>query len=143
MNQDYQFINFLSPSDYFDHHRAEYYKAIQNTRLHGNDTTFFIIYYLKALGEQLERVQNEISKEKKVLDIKDILSQRDQAKLDKKQIKVLKWMLGCSEKITTKKYCKLCHCSDETARKDFNRLLEAGIIEKIGKGRATGYILKI
>ena len=88
-------------------------------------------------------MQNEISKEGKVLDIKDILSQKDQAKLDKKQIKVLKWMLECSKKITTKKYCKLCRCSDETARKDFNKLLEAGIIEKIGKGRATGYILKI
>ena len=143
MNQGYQFINFLSPSDYFDHHRAEYYKAIQNTRSHDNDTTFFILYYLRALIKQLEDVQAEIKKEGKARDIRDILSQKEQAKLDKKQIKALKWMLEHPEKMTNRKYCKLCQCSDETARKDFNQLLEAGIIEKTGRGRATGYILKL
>ena len=143
MNQDYQFINFLSPSDYFDHHRGEYYRAIQNVETHGNDATFFILYYLRALAEKLKDVQVEIGKETKVRDIRDILSQKVQAKLDKKQIKALKWMLEHSEKMTTKKYCKLGQCSDETARKDFNRLLEAGIIQKIGRGRTTGYILKI
>lgn len=143
MKEDYQFINFLSPSDYFDHHRAEYYKAIQNVRVHDNDTTFFILYYLRALVEQMEDVQAEIKKEGKARDIKDILSQKEQAQLDKKQIKTLKWMLENPEKMTTKKYCKLCHCSDETARKDFNQLIEAGIIEKRGRGRATGYILKM
>jgi Fic family protein len=52
-------------------------------------------------------------------------------------------MLEHPEKMTTKKYCKLCVCSDETARKDFNKLLKVRIIEKIGKGRITGYILKL
>ena len=51
-------------------------------------------------------------------------------------------MIESGEKITTKKYCKLCQCSDETARKDFNSLLNLGVIEKIGTGRTTGYILK-
>ncbi|MFC1620725.1 Fic family protein [Candidatus Omnitrophota bacterium] len=143
MNQDYQFINFLSPSDYFDHHRGEYYRAIQNAEVHGNDATFFILYYLKALAEQLKDVQVEIEKETNVRGIRDILSQKVQAELDKKQIKALKWMLEHSEKMTTKKYCKLAQCSDETARKDFNRLLEIGVIQKIGRGRTTGYILKI
>lgn len=143
MNQDYQFINFLSPSDYFDHHRSEYYRAIQNAEAHDNDATFFIIYYLRALAEQLKDVKVEIEKEAKVRNIRDILSQKVQTELDKKQIKALKWMLEHSEKMTTKKYCKLAQCSDETARKDFNRLLEAGVIQKVGRGRTTGYILKI
>ena len=143
MNQDYQFINFLSPSDYFDHHRAEYYRSIQNTRAHENDTTFFILYYLKALIKQLDNVQGEIKKEGRVRDLRDILTLKNQARLNKKQIKALKWMLRHSEKITTRKYCKLSRCSDEAARKDFNQLLEIGIIERTGKGRSTGYILKI
>ncbi|MBF0252595.1 MAG: Fic family protein [Candidatus Omnitrophica bacterium] len=142
MNKNYQFINFLSPSDYFDHHRAEYYRSIQNTTDHGNDATYFILYYLMALAEQLKDVQNEIEKETNVKDIRDLLSQKTQAKLDRKQIKAIKWMLEYSEKITTKKYCKLGQCSDETARKDFNQLMELGIIQKIGMGRATGYVLK-
>ena len=143
MKQDYQFINFLAPSDYFDHHRGEYYRAIQNAEVHGSDATVFILYYLTALVEQLKGVQIEIEKEKKVKDIRDLLSQKVQAKLDKKQVKALQWMFEHPEAMTTKRYCKLGQCSDETARKDFNRLLEAGLIQKIGRGRTTGYILKI
>ncbi len=143
MKQDYQFINFLSPSDYFDHHRSEYYRAIQNAEAHGSDATFFILYYLKALAEQLRNVQVEIQKEGNVKDIRDLLSSKVQAKLDKKQVKALQWMLENPEALTTRKYCKLSGCSDETARKDFNRLLETDLIEKIGEGRTTGYILKI
>jgi len=143
MKQDYQFINFLAPSDYFDHHRSEYYRAIQNAEAHDSDATFFIHYYLTALAEQLKDVQTEIEKETKVRDIRDLLSRKVQARLDKKQIKALQWMLEHSEKMTTRKYCKLSQCSDETARKDFNRLIKAGLIQKIGDGRTTGYILKI
>lgn len=143
MKQDYQFINLLAPSDYFDHHRSEYYRAIQNLEAHESDATFFILYYLKALAEQLKNVQHEIQKEKKVKDIRDLLGAKVQAKLDKKQVKALQWMLEHPEAMTTKKYCKIGQCSDETARKDFNRLIEAGLIEKIGRGRTTGYILKI
>ena len=93
--------------------------------------------------KQLENVQTEIKREEKVRDIRHILSQKDQAKLGKNQIKALKWMLEHFEKMTTRKYCKLCQCSDETARKNFNQLLEMGIIEKIGRGRTTGYVLKM
>ena len=142
MKQDYQFINFLAPSDYFDHYRSEYYRAIQNAEAHDSDATFFILYYLTALAEQLKNVQTEIAKETKVKDIRNLLSQKVQAELDKKQIKALQWMLEHPEKMTTNKYCKLGQCSDETARKDFNRLLEADLIQKIGGGRTTGYVLK-
>lgn len=142
MKSDYQFINFLAPSDYFDHHRGDYYQSIRNTEAHGSDATFFILYYLKALAEQLKTVQIEIQKENKANDIRDLISAKVQAQLDKKQIKALQWMLENPEAMTTKKYCKLGHCSDETARKDFNRLMDVGLIEQIGQGRATGYFLK-
>ncbi|MFC2149827.1 Fic family protein, partial [Candidatus Auribacterota bacterium] len=141
MKQDYQFINFLAPSDYFDHHRADYYRAISNVSAHGSDATFFILYYLTALAEQLKEVQAAMEKETKVRDVGDLLSRGAREELDKKQIKALQWMLEHPEKMTTRKYCKLCRCSDETARRDFNRLLKSGLIQKTGIGRATGYTL--
>ena len=142
MKQDYQFINFLAPSDYFDHHRAAYYQAIRNLELHDGDATLFILYYLTALAEQLKKIQSEIKKETKAKDIRALLSQKVRTRLSEKQIKALQWMLENNEAMTTKKYCKLNHCSDETARKDFNELLEIGIVKKIGEGRTTGYVLK-
>ena len=142
MKQDYQFINFLAPSDYFDHHRSEYYRAIQNAQAHDSDATFFILYYLQALAQQLKSVQAEIEKEAKAGHIRDLLGRDVQSRLDKKQVKALQWMLEHPGKMTTQKYRKLNRCSDETARKDFNRLLEADLIQKIGGGRTTGYVLK-
>ncbi len=142
MKRDYQFINFLAPSDYFDHHRSEYYRAIQNAEAHESDATFFILYYLKALAEQLKDIQAEIEKEAKVGEIRDLLGRDVQSKLDKKQVKALQWMLEHPEKMTTRRYCKLNRCSDETARRDFQGLIEAGLIQKMGEGRSTGYVLK-
>ena len=142
MKKQYQFINFLSPSDYFDHHKASYYRAIHNAEIHGNDMTFFVLYYLKALARQLKDVHNEIQKERVVGDIHELLKIKKDVEFNKKQIKAIRWMISSSEKITTKKYCKLCKCSDETARKDFNRLIDAGIVKRTGEGRNTGYILK-
>ena len=83
-----------------------------------------------------------LEKETKVRNIRDILSQETQARLDKKQIKAVRWMLKHAEKMTNKKYCRLNRCSDETARKDFNLLLKTGLVERIGRGRTTGYVLK-
>ncbi len=141
MKKDYQFINFLSPSDYFDHHRGDYYKAIQDTESHDRDATFFIIYYLKALVDQLGFVQSEIVKERKAKNIHDALNEKTREQLNKHQIKALSWMLESNRPLTTKIYCKLGRCSDETARKDFNRMIELGIIKKRGQGRTTGYLL--
>ncbi len=140
--QGYSFINLLSLSDYFDHFRAAYYKAIQNFEKHDGDATFFVSYVLQALANQLGRVKAEIEKEGKVQDIKELIRAKDYVRLDKKQVKALQWMLAHSEKMTTQKYCKLNRCSDETARRDFNFMLELGLIESVGEGRAKGYLLK-
>ena len=64
---------------------------------------------------------------------------RDIAEL-KRQVKALRWMMESSEWISTRKYCKLNCCSDETSRKDFLQLLELGLIKAEGSGRSTQYL---
>jgi Fic family protein len=138
---DYGFINFLSPSDYFEHHKASYYKSIQAAEAHDYDATYFVLYYLQALQSELSKVKLELAKEEKIKSIKEILSQDIRVKLNKRQIKAVNWMLESGEFISTQKYCKLNKCSDETARKDFNLLQELKLIEAEGSGRSTKYIL--
>ena len=142
MKAGYHFINFLAPSDYFDHHRGQYYRAIQNAEAHELDATFFIHYYLRALAEQIRTVHIEIEKESRIKDIRQSLSEKVQVRLTKNQLKALQWMLEHAEPMSTKKYCKLNRCSDETARTNFHRLMDIGVIQKIGKGRSTRYLLK-
>lgn len=135
----YDFINFLSPSDYFEHHKAAYYQSIQAAEAHGYDATYFVLYYLGALKDQLSRVKSELQKEEKIKDLKQVLDKNTWAKLNKRQLKALRWMMEHEEWISTLKYCKLNHCSDETARKDFIQLMELGLIKAEGSGRSTKY----
>lgn len=137
----YDFINLLSPSDYFEHHKAAYYQAIQSAEAHGYDATYFILYYLEALKDQLSHVKAELQKESKIKDIKEVLGKNTWGKLNKRQVKALRWMMESGEWITTRKYCKLNRCSDETARKDFLQLLELKLIKAEGSGRSTRYRL--
>ena len=131
----------LSPSDYFEHHKAAYYQSIQSAEEHVYDATYFILYYLEALKEQLAHIKTELQKEKQIKDIKAVLDKNTWARLNKRQVKALRWMMASGEWISTRKYCRLGRCSDETARKDFLQMLELGLIKAEGAGRSTQYLL--
>ncbi len=135
------FVNMLSLSDYFDHKRPQYYRAIQDCRLHGRDMTYFLIFYAEALLEKIEEVKKEIEVEQRIGNIKDLLPSDIYRRLHRRQIKALRLMLRSDEKMTTKRYCRLNKCSDETARTDFSSLVELDIVIPDGKGRSSGYVL--
>ncbi len=140
-NHGYDFINMLSPSHYYDDNRPQYYKAIRNVEIHDFDLTYFVIFTLNAIINQFHLLETEIKKQAKVNTIKDQLEKDKFNKLNKRQVKTLNYMLQTEQGITTKKYCKMNKCSDETARIDFNTLIELKIVKKQGKGRSTKYYL--
>lgn len=140
-NAGLRFINMLSLSDYFDHRRPQYYRAIQDVRLHGRDMTYFLIFYAEALLSKLEEVKKEIEVERRIGNIRDVLPPAVYRRLHRRQIKALRLMLRSDERMTTKLYCHLNKCSDETARKDFLFLMEMKLIVPEGRGRSSGYVL--
>ena len=49
---------------------------------------------------------------------------------------------GFDGKLTTSKWAKICHCSQDTALRDINDLIAKNMLNDSGeKGRATNYIL--
>lgn len=44
--------------------------------------------------------------------------------------------------LTSGKWAKICKCSQDTASRDINDLIEKNILEKSGRGRSTHYLLK-
>ncbi|MBI1882828.1 MAG: Fic family protein [Chlamydiae bacterium] len=190
-NSGIHFINMLALSDYFDHERPSYYKAIQDVRGHHHDLTYFLIFFMEALLAKLKDLRKEIDFESKlknrhmhliplcsrpihranpckghspmngatttschgacylrgikcICQLKNLRSwigPKVYQQMNKRQKKALAWMLKMSEIMTTKKYCKLNQCSDETARKDFQDLTNFKLIEAIGEGRGRGYKL--
>lgn len=141
-NAGLKFINMLSLSDYFDHRRPKYYKAIQDVGMHNYDLTYFLIFYLEALTTKLEEIKKEIELKTRIENLRNLIPEDTYHKLHRRHIKTLRFMLKNREKITTKKYCKLNKCSDEAARKDFLALINLGLIKPIGQGRSRSYVLK-
>jgi ATP-dependent DNA helicase RecG len=45
-------------------------------------------------------------------------------------------------KITNRDYRELAGLSDETARKEIQQLRDHGVLETVGKGRSTAYVLR-
>ena len=43
--------------------------------------------------------------------------------------------------LTSTKWAKMCNCSQDTATLDINDLIVKKILKKVGKGRATHYLL--
>jgi len=141
-NAGLRFINMLSLSDYFDHKRPRYYKAIQDVRGHDLDLTYFLIFYSEALLTKLKEVKSSLEREKRSKNLKEMLPIDLYKKLNRRQLKAMGVMAKTGQDMTTKLYLKLNRCSDETARKDFLQLIELGLMKSEGKGRSTRYILK-
>jgi Fic family protein len=66
-----------------------------------------------------------------------------QASLSARQVKVLNRLLdGFEGKLTTSKWAKLAECSQDTAYRDIQDLVEQGALRKdLGGGRSTSYSL--
>ncbi|MCI1210138.1 MAG: DeoR family transcriptional regulator [Treponema sp.] len=63
------------------------------------------------------------------------LNQRQRTMLDK-------LLTGWQGKLTTAKWASICGCSQDTASRDINQLMKAGVLEKeAAGGRSTAYAL--
>lgn len=43
--------------------------------------------------------------------------------------------------LTSSKWAKICNCSQDSATKDINDLIDKKILKKVGDGRNTHYVL--
>lgn len=142
-NTGFKFIHMLSLSNYFDCRRPSYYKAIQDVRAHEGDLTYFLIFFMEALASKLKDLRTEIEFEGKLNNLKALILPAIYKRLNCRQVKALRFMLRTKEPITTRKYCKLNSCSDETARQDFLHLVEWKLLKAVGLGRSRSYELKL
>lgn len=66
-----------------------------------------------------------------------------QEPVNERQRKILNRLWdGFDGKLTSSKWAKICHCSQDTATRDINDLIARGMLCKSGEGgRSTNYIL--
>ncbi len=128
----YALTKLIAPSMYIERHRSAYYQSLQDVRAHFGDLTYFLIYIAEAFVSELGRVKSELEKPS---------AAGVAADLNPRQVKALRYMQRQCLPMTTRLYVKLNRCSDEIARRDFNRLLAQGVLKAEGEGRSRRYRL--
>ena len=113
--------------------KETYYEALQNSSIewhnNKNDYTSFVRYYLGVVLKGYSEFQDRI----------EHLRYRRLSKADRVKA-VFEKKLGVIKKSDIATFCP--DISETTIERTLKELLEAGFIEKIGKGRATGYVKK-
>ena len=121
-------------------HRKAYYEHLERAQKGELDVTEWIEWFLSTLKETL---LTALLKTRRVA-LKTTFWQRHQTTaLNERQRKVLNMMLdGFDGKLTSSKWYKINHCSQDTANRDIRDLVDKGVLRASAeRGRNTNYLL--
>lgn len=137
---DQQSTRFYSMSSQILNERKQYYKILEKTQHSELDITEWIDWFLNCLLNAINISEDLLSK---VIFKHNFWLNNSEKINNKRQIKILNMLLdGFVGKLTTSKWAKINKCSQDTALRDIQDLLDKQILEKLsGGGRSTGYDL--
>ena len=120
--------------------RKEYYDVLEQTQKGAIDVTPWLLWFVKTLRNALVF---SLQTTDRVLQKASFWSKHKETVLNERQRKIInKLWDGFDGKLTTQKYAKINHCSQDTALRDIQSLMEKGILRKTEEGgRSTNYEL--
>lgn len=131
---------FYSLSAQIRRERNDYYTNLEWTQKGELDVTRWQRWFLECLQRAIASAEDTLES---VLVKARFWERFAKEALNKRQIKVLNRVLdGFEGKLTSSKWAKLAKCSQDTAGRDINDLIERGALRKNpGGGRSTSYSL--
>ena len=133
-------FRFYSMSSQIQKNRKSYYEVLEKTQKGSMDITNWLLWFLENL---LIAIQSSGEITDKVLQKAEFWQKNSNLVFNERQIKVLnRFMDNFEGNLTTIKWAKMCNCSQDTASLDINDLIAKKIMKKVGKGRATHYLLR-
>lgn len=129
---------FYSMSSQIETDRRDYYRVLESCQRGGLDVTVWLEWFLKCLGRALVRAEETLAA---VLRKADVWQRIGTRSINERQRKVVNQLLdGLNGALTSSKYAQLSGCSNDTALRDIQDLLEQGIlIHNAAGGRSTSY----
>lgn len=135
----YDLIRQFPVSGILAQERTKYYKSIQASQNpeNGYDLTYFLDFYTQMLVRSAEEMLKKVRRYQKLTTAEEELKGAAGAE---RILKGAKWLIQQNiESITAEKWQNKFKVSFETARKDLNRLEEAGIVKKRTVGHKHFY----
>ena len=133
---------FYSMSAQIRDEREMYYQQLERTQGGDLDITEWLEWFLECLDRALDKSDETIEN---VLKKARFWQQLSGAALNERQHNMLTRLIDNFEgKLTTSKWAKISHCSQDTATRDIKHLIEIGVLTKdAGGGRSTSYSLTV
>ncbi|WP_417800337.1 Fic family protein [Tenacibaculum sp.] len=137
VKKDYSLIKNISISRAILNSRIQYDKAFLKTENDANDITYFINYSIKSLRVAFESLIKYRDKKKKDIEQANLISYKMMDKgLNKRQADLIGHLYTKeNSKVNISSYSKKHEVVRQTARKDLNELINAGIIQEDKDGR--------
>lgn len=122
--------------------RREYYRSLERQESATLDITPWIVWFVGCMTRAIARASAALDGVLERTAAWDSLAGAD---LNARQRKVIGRLLeGFEGNLTTAKYAAIAHCSPDTALRDIQSLVSAGILAGTGaRGRGTGYRLTL
>jgi len=131
---------FYSMSSQMQKDRKNYYLELEKSQKGSLDITEWIIWFLDCLKKAIKASEDALSS---TLCKARFWKEHEEIMINKRQKKILNMLLdGFYGKLTSSKWAVICDCSQDTASRDINDLIEKKVL-KIGEsgGRSTHYLL--
>lgn len=131
---------FYSMSAQIKQEHKEYYDILESTQKGTVDVTAWMLWFLDCLGRAIDGAHVTL---RAVLDKARFWERIKDAPLNDRQRSVINRLLdGFEGKLTSSKYATLTKCSQDTAHRDIQALVERGVlVQNPEGGRSTSYSL--
>ena len=132
---------FYSMSSQIRRERDAYYRILERTQKGTSDVTDWMLWFVACLGRAIDAAETNVSA---ILDRARFWERLAGVPLNDRQRQVLNLLLEDFQgPLTTSRWARLTHCSQDTALRDITDLVEGGVLVRgPGGGRSTSYGLK-
>ncbi len=132
---------FYSMSAQISVERKQYYEILEKTQKGNSNITNWILWFMQCLLNAIEKTEESLSI---ILAKADFWRFHSTTQLNTRQQKIINALLdGFDGKLTTSKWAKINKCSQDTALRDIQDLIDKGILKKEASGgRSTNYELR-
>ena len=131
---------FYALSAQIQQDRGEYYRLLEQTQHDGLEVTAWLLWFLACLQRALTTTEATLEAVRRKTHFWNAPSAQA---LNQRQRLLLNRLLdGFEGKLTSSKWAKIAKCSQDTATRDIQALIRAGLlVQEAGGGRSTSYRL--
>ena len=130
---------FYSMSSQIRNERADYYRILESVQRGGVDVTPWLQWFIGCMGRAISGSESALAT---ILSRARFWERHGEQAFNVRQRKMVNLLLeGIDGLLTSSRWARINHCSQDTAQRDIAALMDMGIlVRNPGGGRSTSYV---